>query len=547
MKKYVLSASFFFIIFPALAEDIHLKVNLTESPPIAFADEQGQALGFFPEILKYIAKEEDWELEFVADTWSNSLHNLEEGTLDLMMSTARSEERERVFDFTTEPVISNWGQLVANKSVPVDSVEDLTGKKVAMNSGNIHTKNLLELLDSFSIQIEPIYTTGYADSYDLVEKGEVIAAVADRFNLSKYLDQYNAIVKTPMIYSPVKLYFAATKGRSAHILSTIDTYIKNAHAQPDSFFYDAMDRWFGTSIAVGFKLPKWVGISLYLFGLAVAALTVVVLFLRMQVTRKTTELRQKNMEGALRESEELLRQAQKLESVGRLAGGVAHNFNNLLTTIIGYSNFIAAEEGISAETEKGIKVISESADRADTLTRQLLAFSRKQLMQPQSIDLNELIMNAKRRIEGLIQAHITFNTILCPEIQKIKADPEQIDRVMINLAVNARDAMPNGGTFAIETKNVYLDESDRQSHPEIIPGYYVEVIVSDTGLGMDEETLEHIFDPFYTTKEVGKGTGMGLATVYGIVKQSEGHIWPHSERNHGTTFRMYFPVVAGVV
>ncbi len=230
-------------------------------------------------------------------------------------------------------------------------------------------------------------------------------------------------------------------------------------------------------------------------------------------------------EDALGKSEERLRQAQKLESIGRLAGGVAHDFNNLLTTIV------------------GIQEIRRSADRAAALTQQLLAFSRKQVLQPKVIDPNELILNAMKMIGRLTSADIKIYTILCPDIGHVKPDPSQIDQVLMNLAVNAGDAMPEGGTLTIKTENVYLDESYQQQHPETVLGDYVEIEVSDTGHGINEEIVEHMFDPFYTTKDIGKGTGLGLATVYGIVKQSDGYIWVSSKPDHGTTFKIYLPQI----
>jgi PAS domain S-box-containing protein len=251
----------------------------------------------------------------------------------------------------------------------------------------------------------------------------------------------------------------------------------------------------------------------------------------------------KNSERLLLESEKKLIQAQKLESVGRLAGGVAHDFNNLLTTIIGYSELLIMEQDLDDATMAGIQEIRKSADRAAALTQQLLAFSRKQVLQPKVIDPNELILNAMKMIGRLTPADIKISTILYPDIGHVKADPSQIDQVLMNLAVNAGDAMPEGGTFTIKTENVYLDEGHQQHHPETVLGDFVEIEVSDTGHGMNEEIVEHIFDPFYTTKDIGKGTGLGLATVHGIVKQSDGYIWVSSKPDHGTTFKIYLPLV----
>ena len=267
-----------------------------------------------------------------------------------------------------------------------------------------------------------------------------------------------------------------------------------------------------------------------------------------ELTEANEKLKQEIIEHRLAEEEKnkiqsQLQRAQKLEAVGTLAGGVAHDFNNLLTTIIGYSELISMEEDLTDTTKEGVQEIKKSADRAAALTQQLLAFSRKQIMQPRQIDLNELIKNLNKMLTGMIHENITFVSKLDSQIRKIEMDPVQIEQIIMNLAVNARDAMPDGGTFTIETQNVHLDESYRQDHPEVIPGDYVLLAVNDTGHGMDEETLEHIFDPFYTTKEVGKGTGLGLSTVYGIVKQSGGFIWVYSEPEHGTTFKIYLPAI----
>ena len=254
---------------------------------------------------------------------------------------------------------------------------------------------------------------------------------------------------------------------------------------------------------------------------------------------------QRRAEDAVRVIEEQLRQAQKLESVGRLAGGVAHDFNNLLTTIIGYSELISEEQDLTMLTKERVQEIRDSADRAAALTRQLLAFSRKQVLQPRVIDLNSLIANLSRMLRRLVGEDIDLTTEFDSDALYIKADPGQVEQVIINLAVNSRDAMADGGKLKIEAKCVHLDESYNLQHPELVSGDYVMLAVSDTGCGMDEETKNQIFEPFYTTKEIGKGTGLGLSTVYGIVRQSGGFIWVDSEPDHGTTFKIYLPQVAG--
>ena len=244
---------------------------------------------------------------------------------------------------------------------------------------------------------------------------------------------------------------------------------------------------------------------------------------------------------ALRSSEAQLRQAQKMEALGQLTGGVAHDFNNLLTVVTGYSDFLLHELEENSPMHKDAQEIRSAADRAAALTRQLLAFSRKQVLQPRVLDLNEVVAGMEKMLHRLIGEDIELRTAFDSALGQVKADQGQIEQVILNLVVNARDAMPHGGKLSVATSNVFLDQKTVFRNRGLEPGEYVMLSITDTGVGMTDEVKAHLFEPFFSTKGVGKGTGLGLATCYGIVTQSEGDIRVYSEPGSGTIFKIYLP------
>jgi len=259
-------------------------------------------------------------------------------------------------------------------------------------------------------------------------------------------------------------------------------------------------------------------------------------FDRMRTTLQASQREQKQLE-------ERLRQAHKMEAVGRLAGGVAHDFNNLLTIIRGHGDLLADRPGLGEAERRSLEQIRKASGKAVSMTRQLLAFSRMQVLQPRVLDLNAVVSDMGKMLPRLIGENIEYVFLSEPNLSTVKADLGQIEQVILNLVVNSRDAMPNGGKITVCTRGVFMDETEAGKHPPMTAGHYVLLSVTDTGDGMTPETKAHIFEPFFTTKEVGKGTGLGLATVYGVVKQSGGFVWVESTLGKGTTFEIYLPQV----
>ena len=246
-----------------------------------------------------------------------------------------------------------------------------------------------------------------------------------------------------------------------------------------------------------------------------------------------------------RQAEDRLRQAERIEVVGQLAGGMAHEANNQMSVVLGAASFILARKDLPEPVRQDVDYIRQAAERTASITRQLLAFSRRQILKPEVVDLNTVLNNLQPILRRTLTEQQTLELRLDPTVAPIRADPAQLDQVLLNLTINARDAMPDGGTLTIETREVELGDEYAARRPgvSIITGTYTALVVSDTGHGMDQETMKHLFEPFFTTKAVGQGSGLGLAMVYGIVKQSGGNIWAYSEPGMGTTLRLYFPSV----
>ncbi|MFO8089949.1 MAG: PAS domain-containing protein [Desulfatiglandaceae bacterium] len=819
-SKFALSAAILLLLILnslhafAMADGRIVKVGVYENAPKIFISESGKPAGIFIDLIEHIAKSERWQLRYVPGTWGEGLNRLEKGEIDLMPDVSYSADREKIFAFHKEPVLSDWFQVYARKGSGIKSIVDLTGKRIVVLERSVQQAAFERLTKDFGFDSTLIPLPNYKTIFERVAAGDADAAVTNRFNGTMYAQAFD-LEDTAIIFNPTKLFFAAHKGIHENLLNAIDAHIIELKKDPDSAYFQTLEHW--TSEKFTFALPDWVKIVGIIAGTVLLMSLAGSLILKQQVNVRTRELQQKNREmekeiqarkeaeknlwvstnrlqlalassniglwdwdletndvwfspewkrhigyddheisnryeewekrlhpedrpsviaqieaylqgrvraydvefrlahkdgsyrwinasgglvfeserkarrfigsqiditerrkseKALREAydiinrsssvaftwnnregwpvefvsenvgrifgytveefksgkvdyfqcvhpddikrvaaevndasskedisefihepyriiakdgserivndrtyimrshdgrvtqykgiveditrqklaeeerkhlEDQLRQAQKLEAVGRLTSGIAHDFNNLLTTIIGNAEMAIMDMDTNTTLCEIMEEIKEAGNRASALTHQLLAFSRKQIIQPEVVNINDPIHEMDKMLRRIIGEDIELETLLGPDLSSVEVDVSQLEQVIMNLAVNARDAMPRGGKLTIETKNVELDEDYARHHIAMASGSYVMLAVSDTGMGISKEIQGQIFEPFFTTKGKGKGTGLGLSTVYGIVKQNNGNIWVYSEPDQGTTFKVYLPVAAMIV
>ncbi|MBN2513455.1 MAG: transporter substrate-binding domain-containing protein, partial [Sedimentisphaerales bacterium] len=620
------------------ADDVNhrkVRVGLYENKPKIFTDESGEASGIFPTILNEIAQKEQWQLAYVPCEWNDCLDALENGSIDLMPDVAFTPERNERFDFHTEAVVSSWSAVYAKRKKQMSSIADLNGQRIAVLKGSIQQTVLRQMAQGFGLKVSFIEAQSFEEAFFVTAKGDADAVVSNQFFGDYYHQQYG-LEKTPVIFSPVSLYFATASGSNADLLKAIDNNLQAMESQPGSVYYKALQAWI--------KQPPKTAIPQFFIWLlfsvsAILFLAVLfILLLRRQVraaTRNLTranemlsesenkfrdlfqkhtavkliinpgngniveaneaaeifygwsrdellrmriqdintlppeqveaeaemarqkkrshfEFRHRLANGSLRDVEvfssaidikgetflhsiihditekrkleEQYRQAQKMESVGRLAGGVAHDYNNMLSVILGYTELALYQVDPSDRIHANLTEVLHATKRSADITRQLLAFARRQTVEPKTLDLNKSMTGILQMLWRLIGEDIDLTWQPGAELWPIYIDPSQLDQILANLCTNARDAITGVGKIIIETGKVTFDKAYCEDHDGFIPGDFTMLAVSDDGCGMDHETLNNIFEPFFTTKGVGKGTGLGLATVYGIVKQNNGFI-----------------------
>ena len=535
-----------------VAGDEQLRVGVYDNYPMQFVGNDGKVEGILIDILEYISSREKWKIHYVPGSLTDGLERLAREEIDLLVGIEYSRERNKIFDFTYENISSDWAVVYTQKKSDINQIVNLDNKKIAVVHNDIHYNNLRKLAEQFKLNCRFIEAYEYDAVLELVADKRADAGVVERLYGLEFEKLYE-VSRSHIIFSPADIHFAVPKKKHGELIRVIDRYLAHLKADKKSFYHESLARW--TPKAGQWELPKWFVPLLTLAGGLIVLFLGAGLVLREQVKAKTAELSLINEElraeiaerqRAERERERIqaqFRQAQKMEAVGTLAGGIAHDFNNLLQAVQGYAQLLQLKKGKEESGQREISQIIRAAERGADLTRKLLTFSRKVESELRPIELNYEVESVRLLLERTIPKMIQMEFHLAEDLNIVNADPGQVEQILMNLAVNSKDAMPEGGRFTVETANVSLDENYCMMHPQVRPGEYVQLTVSDNGHGMSGETLEHIFEPFYTTKETGKGTGLGLATVYGIVKCHNGHITCYSELDEGTTFKIYFPAV----
>jgi PAS domain S-box-containing protein len=660
--------------------DTKIKVGVYQNKPLLFTDNDGNVKGIFADILNYIAKKEEWEIDYVNDSWIQSYEDLKSGKLDMLGAIAFSERRNQFFDFTYENVLSNWGQIYINKRSGIESILDFEGKKIAVMQNDIYFKGLIELTEQFGIECRFIEAFEYDVVLELVESGKCDAGLVNYLYGHQNERKYH-INKTSIILSPQQISFAVPKGKNRALINTIDLHLRKLKGDKSSIYYQSLSKWVGVDTVQ--TNPIW------LIILSVGAICLILIFLvlnmilRKQVIKRTQELNAKNQhlideierrkkveealkkneekyrsvfentgtatfiieedmtiskvntkaedmtgyvkaeiegklkttdlvskkelkritdyhyarrgnvgefpseytldivdkkgnikktfiqisvipgsqrsiasliditsrieaEEALRQNEEKLQQAQKMKAIGTLAGGVAHDLNNILSGIVSYPDLILMDLPNDSPLIGPIQTIRESGKKAAAIVQDLLTLARRGVSVSEVVNLNDLVDEylISPQFEKLKSYHpnVKVESHLDPALLNVMGSPIHLSKTVMNLVSNAAEAMPEGGSIEIKTTNKYVD-FPINGNVDVEEGDYIVLTVSDSGIGIAADDINRIFEPFYTKKVMGRsGTGLGMAVVWGTVEDHNGYIHIESKEGKGTTIKLYFPV-----
>ena len=653
--------------------DTRIRVGVYQNRPLLFKDTDGNVKGIFSDILKHVAAKEGWTIEYMSESWAECLKDLKTGKLDILPAIAYSEQRNQIFDFTYENIISNWGQIYTGQLSNIDSILDFKGKKIAVLQNDIYYKNLRELVKKLDIECRFTEAFDYEAVLELVEAGKCDAGLVNYLYGHQHDRKYN-INRSSIILSPQKIHFAVPKGKNRKLVNTLDMYVRNLKKDKSSIYYQSLSRWIGVD-------SKQINL-IWIYGTGADAAGLILLFLvlnmilRSQVRKRTQELdaknqaliseieRRKNVEVALQKNEreyrsvfentgtatfiveedmtiskvnekaakmigypklevegkmktsdfisrkdlkrlteyhfdrrtengphpseyefdlidrngtpikafiqisvipktqksiasliditsrvkleKKLQQAQKMKAIGTLAGGVAHDLNNILSGIVSYPDLILMDLPENSPLIEPILTIQESGKKAAAIVQDLLTLARRGVSVSEVVNLNDIIDEylISPELEKLKSYHpeVEIKSNLDSALLNIMGSPVHLSKTVMNLVSNAAEAMPDGGKAEIIAENKYID-TPISGYEDVEEGDYAVLTVSDNGIGIAPDEINRIFEPFYTKKIMGRsGTGLGMAVVWGTVKDHNGYIHVKSDEGKGTTIKLFFPV-----
>ncbi|MCF2140953.1 MAG: transporter substrate-binding domain-containing protein [Candidatus Lokiarchaeota archaeon] len=653
-------------------QSLSIRVGYYENSPKIYKDKEKGITGFFPDLLTYIASQENWNIIYVEGSWSEGLARLNSSEIDIMPDVGYSAERDKIYDFNNISAITSWARIYTLEKSDIESIIDLEQKRIAVMRDDIDyigPMGIKQLTNDYSINCTYIEFSNYTEVFEAIEKKSVDAGVINELYGNRNGYRY-AVTKTQIVFSPVNFHFGFPKNATLNqiLINKIDYWLNKLKNDPHSFYYEKYQEYFAEIPPKSVTFPYWIlYIALGLSG-AVIFFGGTTIFLRYQVSKRTKELhesetrfrsvidsmkewiweidkngifiyvgpqifdvlgyhhdeilgkpfsfllpkkinknteeinnndederlyssdsliemlyagskpksinnlehikihkngqrrivestiiplydRRKNFIGfrgidrditELRKTQEFFLQSQKMKAIGQLAAGIAHEFNNIMTIILGFTSLL--KDDISKKThDEYIHEISLAGNQAAALTKQLLSFSKKYSKSTISIDINEIIKSMELMIKKLVGEKILIIIKYQENISQFLGEVQKIQQIILNLVINARDAMPNGGILSIESSEITKNKEKVALNPKYEK--YIKINITDTGKGMSKEQLTHIFEPFYTTKPKGKGTGLGMYIVYGIVQQFNGTIDICSKIGKGTRISLYFPSI----
>jgi two-component system, cell cycle sensor histidine kinase and response regulator CckA len=490
---------------------------------MVFVDDAGEVQGIYADVLRDVAQREGWELQFEPATFPDCLDRLDRAEIDLMTGIAHSDERAQRWRFTSETLLSNWGQVYVPRGSKLSSLLDLRGATVAVLAQDIYNARFQENALLFGLDCTYVEVDSFQEVLRLVAQREVDAGLVSRLVGAQHEAEFD-VARSSVVCCPSELRFAAPAHSDPEILARIDAYLASERERHDSVYYQSLDRWLDTE-TVQEVFPPWAAWVMWGIALVASVLGVTSLLFQRRLKTRTDELTRMSAQ---------YYQAQKMEAVGRLAAGIAHDFNNQLSVIEGYCGILLEDVAENERATSRVRQILGASRRAGSLTRGLLAFGRKQVLSAESVDVNRLVEEVSGPLARIIGDDVTLEPRLTEGPLWVEVDPIHLQQALMNLASNARDAMPAGGRLVVETAR-----GGDSATPLVV------LSVQDTGEGIAEETLSRVFEPFFTTKPKGEGSGLGLAMVHGFVAQSGGTIRVESQAGEGTTFHIALPRSTG--